>query len=76
MNIKDMVIDNKQVSFLYYRDQELWYSTECGFQFPVPINDAGTAVFNAKDKAILFMRWIRKHIVKVSEAREEQLRGV
>ena len=61
MNIKDMVKD-KKVKFLYYREKELWYITECDFAFPVPIDDVGTAYMNSEDKAILFMRWIRKHL--------------
>ena len=60
-NIKDMVKD-KTVSFLFYKEGELWYTTECGFNFPVPTDDTGTAAMNAEDKAILFMRWIRKEL--------------
>ena len=69
-SIKDMVKD-KQVTFLYYREGELWYTTECGFEFPVPTNDVGTAAMNASDKAILFMRWIRKHQEMLEQARAE-----
>jgi len=50
-----------QVHFKYYRDNSLWYSTVCGFIFPVPLSDTGEATFNAEDKALLFMRWIRKY---------------
>lgn len=64
MNIKDMVKD-KSVAFQYYKDGQLFYSTECGFVFPVPIDDVGTATLNAKDKALLFMRYIRKHLKTV-----------
>lgn len=60
--IKEMVSDNKQVHFVKYFDGDLWYSTEDGFQFPVPVKDIGTATFLAQDKAILFMRYIRKYI--------------
>ncbi len=67
-NIKDMVKD-KTVTFLYYREGELWYTTECGFEFPVPTYDVGTAYMNASDKAILFMRWIRKHIEFLEKAK-------
>lgn len=67
--IKDMVKD-KKVTFCYYREGELWYETECGFSFPVPISDVGNATFNKEDKAILFMRWIRKHLYYLSEARK------
>jgi hypothetical protein len=60
-SIKDMVKD-KVVRFEYYRDGELWYRTEDGFQFPVPVSDTGSGVFKAEDKAILYMRWIRKQV--------------
>ena len=69
MNIKDMVKD-KSVSFQYYKDGQLFYSTECGFVFPVPIDDVGNATLNAKDKALLFMRYIRKHIKTVENLGE------
>lgn len=58
--IKEMV-QNKKVKFLHYQRKELWYTTECGFAFPVPIEDTGDGEFKIEDKAILFMRWIKKH---------------
>lgn len=60
-SIKDMVKDEKTVSFEYYRSGNLWYKTECGFIFPVPISDIGDATFRNEDKAILFIRYIRKY---------------
>ena len=45
-----------------------------GFEFPVPINDVGNARF-LQDKAILFMRWIRKHIDTI-EKEKKGTRGV
>jgi len=60
--IKEMVQDKQKVRFRFYRDGQLWYGTECGFEFPVPISEAGTATFLAEDRAILFMRYIRKHM--------------
>ncbi len=71
VNIKDIVKD-KQVRFSFYRDKQLFYRTEDGFEFPVPIDDVGNATFLAEDKAILFMRWIRKHIDTIEKARIEQ----
>ena len=68
MSIKDMVKD-KFVTFVMYRDGDLWYTTEDGFQFPVPLTDVGNATFLAKDKALLFMRWIRKHLETVDAAK-------
>jgi hypothetical protein len=58
MSIKNYVTG--KVKFLYYRKGELYYQCENGFIFPVPIDDTGDASFNSEDKAILFMRWIRK----------------
>ncbi len=69
MNIKEMVKDNKTVTFQHYKDAELWYQTECGFMFPVAISDTGNAKFLRTDKAMLFMRYIRKQIVVLVEAK-------
>ena len=59
-NIKDMVKDGKKVRFVQYKHNQLWYETEDGFRFPVDISDTGDGTFYAEDKAILFMRYIRK----------------
>jgi hypothetical protein len=56
-----------QVKFQWYRDGSLFYLTESGFLFPVPISDIGNATFLDEDRAILFMRWIRQEL-KVREA--------
>lgn len=69
MKIIDMVSDNKTVRFTLYKDSELWYVTECGFEFPVPISDIGNSVFLSQDKALLFMRYIRKHMKMLNDSR-------
>jgi len=69
------MVKGKKVHFSFYRDEVLWYETEDGFEFPVPIQDIGNATFLAEDKAILFMRYIRKHLAtreSYEKAREEQ----
>ena len=66
-NLKDEVKDNKKVRFKFYRSQNLWYETESGFVFPVPIDDIGEATFLAEDKAILFMRYIRNYIAEMKD---------
>jgi len=72
MDIKEMVKDGKRVKFSCYKQGELWYVTETGFEFPVPIADTGDGIFLAEDKAMLFMRYIRKHLATINEARVEQ----
>ena len=71
MDIKNMVSSGKKVNFVRYQNSELWYKTECGFEFPVPISDTGNAAFLSTDKAILFMRYINKHIKMLETAKEQ-----
>ena len=70
-NIKDIVKD-KKAHFVFFRDRALSYETDDGFQFPVPVDDAGSATFNAEEKAIILMRYIRKHLAQTEAARAEQ----
>lgn len=69
-DLKEMVKDNKKVKFIHYKNNDLWYITETGFTFPVPIDDCGDALFPAEDKALLYMRYIKKHIKFLEAARE------
>ena len=66
INLKDHV--RGQVTFLRYFDGDLWYRTDSGFSFPVPVSDAGTATFLATDRAMFFMRYIRKHMETIASA--------
>lgn len=75
-DLKEMVVDGKKVRFQQYRDGNLWYVTETGFIFPVPIDDVGTATLLAEDKALLFMRYIRKHIQYVTDSKTLQVNGL
>ena len=64
-SIKDIVKDNF-VRFHHYRAGYLYYSVVVPsgemYIFPIPISDTGEASFEKEDKAILFMRYIRKAI--------------
>lgn len=60
--LKEHVQPGRLVEFQYYKNNELWYRTDLGFLFPVPISDIGEATFHATDRAILFMRYIRKYM--------------
>ena len=70
--LKEMIVNNQKVRFSFYRDGQLWYETECGFRFPVPIADVGTATFLVEDRAILFMRYIRKYMETLEDAKRSQ----
>lgn len=77
-DIKGMVENNKMVHFTRFQSGQLWYATECGFEFPVSLEEAGQTSFPSQDKALLFMRFIRKHIQMIEDARGsvEPLPGV
>lgn len=59
-SVKELVT-NQNVTFQMYRKGELWYKTDSGFVFPVPVSDTGDGDFLSQDKALFFMRYIRKH---------------
>jgi len=66
VKLTDLVRDNKKVRFAYFRDKEFWYRHENGLMFPIALsevdNPASRVTLNAEDKAIYFMRWIKKYI--------------
>jgi len=53
-----------KVNFEFYRAGYLYYScsVDKDFIFSVPTSDCGEASFLKEDKAMLFMRYIRKYI--------------
>lgn len=53
-------------NFVYYRDHALWYQTETGLLFPVPISDAMGAQFRAEEKSLTLMRWIRRYLAELN----------
>ncbi len=69
MTLKDHV--KGVVKFKFFRDNNLYYETETGLTFPVPIEDIGNATFLCEDKALLFMRYIRKFLNKIEESSNE-----
>ena len=72
VSLKDLIKDGKKVRFSYFRDNEFWYEHEGGFRFPISLQEAttGRATFLAEDKAIYYMRWIKRYIetCKLEEA--------
>jgi hypothetical protein len=70
MNIKQLIKDNR-VKFDSYRQGNFYYKIidsaqiqgeSITYLFTVPIDDIGTATLLSEDKAITYMRWIRKAI--------------
>lgn len=72
LNLLKERVKNAKVEFVKYFDSSLWYKTEDGFEFPVPVSDVGTATFLRTDNAMLFMCYIRKHMELIEVAKNEQ----
>jgi hypothetical protein len=64
--LKDMVAKGKVVRFVCLMAESLWYETEDGFTFPVPLSETPGAAFLAEDKAMMYMRHIRKFMPAAS----------
>ena len=74
MNIKELIKDNR-VNFDSYRQGNFYYritdrklsaieGKDIAYLFIVPVDDIGAATLLSEDKAITFMRWIRRAIGK------------
>ncbi len=71
-NIKEFVRDGKMVTFKHYANNELWYATSCGFNFPVPISEIGNTTTFSTEKAMMFMKYMSAHLKTITKALEEQ----
>jgi hypothetical protein len=60
--LKDLVAKGKVVRFVCLMADSLWYESEDGFAFPVPLSETPGATFLAEDKAMMYMRHIRKFL--------------
>lgn len=66
------------VTFSYFTEGSLWYKADDGWCFPVPVSDTGneqggSPVFNAVEKGVLLMRWIRREMESQAQTRAEAL---
>lgn len=56
--LKLIDILKEQAHFDFCREGQLYYKTDSGFRFHVPVNELGTGIALPTDKAIVFMKWI------------------
>lgn len=63
-DVKELVRSGKFAEFDFFRAgifyYKVYYQQGVWYNFCVPMNDIGTATLNAREKAIMMMRWIRK----------------
>ena len=65
------IVKNKTARFIHFKKGELWYCTDDGFEFPVPASDVGDGIFQASEKAMTLMRYIRIHIENIKAGKSE-----
>lgn len=66
MTVKDHIRGTSV--FQFYRKGHLWYETDdTGFMFPVPIEDIGDGTFNAREKSLIMMRYIRQLLAEAAK---------
>ena len=70
--IKEHVNEGQMVHFEYFRDEAFWYRTDKGLLFPIHMKEAlaGKATFLVHDKAIYYMRWIRRYVTSCRQEAE------
>lgn len=72
MKLFDLVKDDNIACFRELRGGNLWYEIEYGyhqiFEFPIPIEDTKGAVFMYEDKAVVFLKWIRRQLEVLESA--------
>ena len=65
MNIKE-IVKNNTVRFVRYRQGIAYYGVSVpakgAYVFPVPLDDIGDATLELEEKAIMFMRYIRRAV--------------
>ena len=71
MNLEKILQDNENVRFMFFLSGKLWYRTESGFKFPVPIKGSGQSVFLNEDRANRFYPYIKAHAQKLDEKTEK-----
>lgn len=60
IDIKRAISDSRRGTLTHVHAGNIWYKTEFDETFPVPIADMGEATFNADEKALLLMRYMRQ----------------
>ena len=69
-DIKAHVAGERTVRLVRVKSGYLWYVTELGFEFPVPMSELGETTMLPVMRAMPLMRYVRIHAEHVSQARQ------
>jgi len=71
-NLDKILNDNENVNFMFFMSGKLWYRTESGFKFPVPIKGSKQSVFLSEDRANRFYPYIKAHVEKLNKTETDK----
>ena len=72
MTTVDKILNgNESASFIFFLSGKLWYCTESGFKFPVPVKGSGQSIFPNEDRAKRFYPYIKAHVEKLNKAKAD-----
>lgn len=69
-----------EARFVSVRNGLIWYAIDYvgddgfqpGWEFPIPVADTKGGVFNATEKPIMLLRWIRQHVMVLHQLEEQK----
>jgi hypothetical protein len=67
-DLKELVAPGKFATFVKFKGNELIYATDCGIEFPVPVEDInGEAEVLAVERTMTLMKWIRRYLKSIED---------
>lgn len=71
VKVREHVEKNQKAQFEFYRGSTLYYRTDKGLLFEIPVSETGDAVFKNQERAIILMKWIRRQLEENEKGRKE-----
>lgn len=72
LKLTDHVAKDKKVTFLHYQEKNLWYITDGGLTYSIPVEDTGNGIFLPTERSVYHMKWIRKALETIKQAHKAQ----
>jgi hypothetical protein len=71
-----LVVGGKTAKFKQYRLGNLYYETQEGFIFAIPLHDLDGVTLGAEEKCSLLMKWIKRGLQEMNEDQASGQAGV
>lgn len=64
--LKDLIRDGKTAKFKQYRLGNLYYETQEGFVFAIPLQELGESTLLAEERCASLMKWIKRALEEIN----------